>query len=210
MERNKDRFFESFAHTSHRVMGRRLRKFTIYHRFWLEAMRSPLVMGGAVSMVDLELASRVCCCGYGTVERMIEGGTGGWRSLRGWWFALRCLVLSPEREAAKWEEYLRDHVCGPHTHMTERMTASGKVYEDFPGVMDQVSAVIRATGWTPEVVWNLGPGEAEWYMAGVYRLRGVDMKVKTEQDEEFEAGMRAEMEAGEPREDTEGSGVVGS
>lgn len=192
MERNKERFFEAFAHTRHRVMGRRLRKFTIYHRFWLEAMRSPLVMGGEVSMVDLELASRVCASGYGDVEGVIERGVGGWWSLAGWWFALRCFFLDPVREAAGWRGYLEDHVCGPNTHHGVEASRDGRVYEDFPGVMDQVCAVIRATGWEPEVVWSLGPGEAEWYMAGVYRLRGVDMKVKTEHDEEFEEELAKE------------------
>jgi len=175
-------------------MGRRLRKFTLYHRFWLEAMQSPLVVGGEVSIVDLELASRVCSCRYGRVERAIEGGAGGWRSWRGWWFALRAFFLNPTVEAMKWEEYLRDHVCGPNTHNSPKTTADGKVYEDFPATMDQVCSVIRATGWDPDAVWNLGPGEAEWYMAGVYRYRGVDMKVKTEHDEEFEEMIRRDKE----------------
>jgi len=192
MERNKERFFEAFAHTNHRVMGRRLRKFTLYHRFWLEAMESPLVMGGSISILDLELASRVCACKYGTVERAIEGGAGGWRSWKGWWFALRSVFVNHEREANNWEEYLKDHVCGPNTHNAPMETKDGTTYEDFPSIMDQVCAVIRGTGWTPDTVWNLGPGEAEWYMTGVYRLRGVDMKVKSEQDEEFEEGMAAD------------------
>lgn len=189
---NKERFFEAFAHTRHRVMGRKLEKFTLYHRFWLEAMRSPLVMGGPVSMVDLELASRVCACAYEAVPGAIEGGAGGWRSLKGWWFAIRCLWLRPEVESAKFVAYLSDHVCGPDTHHVRQVASDGKVYEDFPGTMDQVCAVIRATGWTPDKVWTLGPGEAEWYMAGVYRLRGVDMKIKSEHDEEFERRLREE------------------
>jgi hypothetical protein len=200
MERNKEKFFEAFAHTSHRVMGRKLNKFTLYHRFWLEAMESPLVLGGAVSILDIELASRVCGCRYGEVERAIAGGAGGWKSWKGWWFALRCLVLNADVEARNWEEYLKDHICGPNTHSAAQTTKDGVAYEDFPGIMEQVCAVIRGTGWEPETVWNLGPGEAEWYMCGVYRLRGVDMRVKSEHDEEFEAAMAADKAEEERRE----------
>lgn len=190
MDTNRERFYEAFAHTSHVIMGRRLRKFSLYHRFWLEAMQSPLIHGGEVSIVDLELACRVCSCRYGQVPQVIEGGAGNWKSFRGWWFALRCLWLRPDVESGKFAAYLADHVSGPNTHHEPRVASNGKVYEEFPGTMDQVCAVIRATGWEPETVWNLGPGEAEWYMAGVYRLRGVDMKVKSEHDEEFEAGLQ--------------------
>ena len=69
---NRERFVEAFAHTSHVVMGRKLGKFTLYQRFWLEAMRSPTVVGGEITAIDLELASRVCSAPYGKVHELVE------------------------------------------------------------------------------------------------------------------------------------------
>ncbi len=185
---NGERFYEAFAHSTHRVMGRKLNKFTVYHRFWLETLRSPLVVGGEITAIDLELASRVCSSPYGKVHELVENGVGSWFNLSGWWFALRCFSLNVEREGAKWHNYIEDYVCGPAVHGggEKEGDEGAKNYQEFPSVMEQVCAVIRATGWSPDVVWNLGVGEVEWYIAGVYRMRGVDMKIKSEHDEEFE------------------------
>src|SRR4051794_28966486 len=84
---NRDRFFEAFGHATHRVMGRRLCRFTLRHRFWLEALESPLVSGGEATLMDLELATRVCAVPYEQLEkavpRMIERGPG-WRDRLGY------------------------------------------------------------------------------------------------------------------------------
>ena len=205
---NRERFVEAFAHTSHVVMGRKLGKFTLYQRFWLEAMRSPTVVGGEITAIDLELASRVCSAPYGKVHELVESGVGSWFNLSGWWFALRCFFLNVERQAGLWHAYVEDYVCAPTTHGGDDSVKSddGKSYAEFPSVMEQVCAVIRATGWTPEVVWNLGVGEVEWYIAGIYRLRGVDMKIKSEHDEEFEYHLRRQREAGEEATDEAAEG----
>ena len=191
--RNGDRFFEAFAHSTHKVMGRKLKPLRLHHQFWLEAMGSPLVGGGgSVSLVDLEMACRICACDYGSETKALERGIGRWCNWRGWLFAVRCLVYSPAREMAKFVAYLDDHKSSPSRHVEEpTQTKDGRVYEDFPGIMDQVCALIRATGWGKRDVWTMGVGEADWYMVGIYRLRGVDMKVKTQQEEEFEEGMAA-------------------
>jgi len=49
-------------------------------------------------------------------------------------------------------------------------------------------------------------GEVEWYIAGIYRLRGVDMKIKSEHDEEFEYHLRRQREAGEEATDEAAEG----
>jgi hypothetical protein len=191
--RNKDRFYEAFVHVRHRVMGYRLKDFKLYHRLWLEAMESPLVLGGEVSVVDLELAALICSSERDEIPMMVERGSSGCWSWRGWWFALRSIFLDPGKEAVKFHGYLEDHVCGPDTHAGG--DPGGVGFVEFPPTMDQVCAVIRATGWEPALVWDMGPGEVEWYMAGVYRHRGADVGIKSEHDEEMEAGMKARKES---------------
>lgn len=193
---NRERFFEAFAHVSHRVMGRRLEPFSLRHRFWLEAMESPLVTGGRANLVDLEMASRVCAMPFRTlnhaVPEMCLRGPSLWAQLR---FLRRLCGGSVAREYAAFQEYFLDHGCPPATHHAPVVTSGGKSYESMPGILGLVTAVARGSGWDPETIWALSPGGAEWYLAGIFTHRGVDMRIKSEHDEEFEAAFRREREA---------------
>lgn len=192
---NRERFQEAFAHVSHEVMGRRLEAFSLRHRFWLETMGSPLVAGGEVSLIDIELASRVCAIPAReldkAVPRMLERGPRWWEKLGFLWKVFRCKA---DDEYAKFRSYFMDFGCPPSTHARGAVSVGGKRYEEMPGLLDLVTGLGRCSGWDPEVLWSLSPGAAEWYLIGLFRHRGVDTGLKTEQDEEFEEGMRRERE----------------
>lgn len=192
--RNRERFCEAFAHVAHRVMGRRLEPFSLRHRFWLEAMESPLVTGGVVTLVDLDLAARVCAVPCRNLDRevptLLERGPGRWERLRFAWWWMRGRA---DHEYAAFQEYFMDYGCPPATHGGgASATQKGKRYETMPGILGLVTGLIRGSGWEPETVWSLNPGAAEWYLVGIFLHRGVDMRLKTEHDEEFEEGMRRE------------------
>jgi hypothetical protein len=190
---NKERFFEAFAHTGHRVMARRLEPFSLRHRFWLEALESPLVTGGAATLIDLEMAARVCAIPFARLNHEVPAMIGrgpGWRAQLG--FLVKLWRLRAAAEYGKFQEYFLDHGCPPATHNAVMQTASGKTYESMPGILGLVTAVARGSGWEPETIWALSPGSAEWYLAGIFTHRGVDMRLKTEHDEEFEAALRRE------------------
>ena len=207
---NRDRFFEAFAHTGHRVMGRELVKFTLRHRFWLEVFESPVVMGGEVTLVDLEGAAMLCAIPYADLDRLvpqlISRRPTRWARLR---FLLRTLRSRADREYGALMAYLLDHGCPPVTH-GEGIDAGEedgppvpphlkkKEHPDrfgtLPGLLSLVTGLIRRTKWDPGVVWGLGPGEAEWYLTGVLLHSGVDVPLKTPSDEEFEEGLRRERE----------------
>ena len=192
--RNRERFFEAFAHTRHRVMGRELQPFSLRHRLWLELFESPLVLGGEVTLVDLEMAARVCAIPArrldSRVPRLLAGGPG-WLGKLG--FAWRALRRHAGREYTAFQSYLADHGCPPATHGSQP-SQNGKHYEAMPGLLGLVTALIRGSGWPPDTVWSLSPGQAEWYLTGIFMHRGVDMRLKTSHDEEFEEGLRKERE----------------
>lgn len=189
---NRERFCEAFAHVGHRVMGRELQPFSLRHRFWLEAMESPLVTGGIATMIDLEMASRVCAIPFSRLEmdvpKMLLRGPRWRDKLRFLWLMLRSRTAT-EYEAM--QSYFMDHGCPPATHACAPVTKDGKRYEAMPGILGLVTGLIRGSGgWDPDTVWALTPGAAEWYLVGVFMHRGMDMKIKTEHDEEFEEGLR--------------------
>jgi hypothetical protein len=199
--RNRDRFNEAFGHVEHEVMGRRLGKLTLKHRFWLEALECPLVKGGEARLMDLEMASRVCSIPFADLDRLlpkvIGRGPGFFDKIGYLWKVWR---RSAEMEYRKFQAYLLDHGCPPATWDSEAMTvvhegaAEGEEPEEegaLPGVFGLVSGLIRCAHWNPDVVWGLSPGEAEWYLAGVFMHRGVDVGLKTGADEDMEEFLRA-------------------
>lgn len=193
---NRDRFYEAFIHGPHQVMGRRLQRLTLRHRLWLEAFDSPLVTGGEASLVDLEMASRVCSIPFEDLEReipaMVASGPGRFRRFR---FALSSLFRSATKEYNAFQAYLLDHGCPPAIHGSEVETVGDGEGDEIadasplPSLLMLVTGLIRC-GWSqPEAVWRLSPGEAEWYLTGGYLHRGVDVKVKSPHDEQFEEEM---------------------
>jgi hypothetical protein len=192
---NAERFLEAFAHVPHRVMGRWLEPFSLRHRFWLEAFESPLVTGGTATLIDLEMASRVCSIPFAKLDRevprMLRRGPG-WGARIG--FSLRMLRGRTAEEYGRWQDYLTDHGCPPACHGGGKVSKGGKRYEAMPGILGLVTALVRGSGWDPDTVWAICPGAAEWYLTGIFMHRGVDMRIKTSHDEEFEEGLRRERE----------------
>lgn len=183
-----------------------MERFTLRHRFWLEALESPLVDGGEASLMDLELATRICAMRYedlaAGVPRMIERGPR-WRDRAG--YLVRAFRRRPAREYADFTAYLLDHGCPPAVHggtvvRGEKDGTEGERIDDspLPGLLGLVAGLIRC-GWSdPERIWSLSPGEAEWYLTAGLLHRGVEIKVKTAEDEKREAYFRklkAEKEA---------------
>jgi hypothetical protein len=214
---NRERFFDAFAHGPHDVMGRRMAKFTLRHRFWLEVFHSPIVDGGDVGMVDVEMCSRLCAIPFPELDERVPHEFG--RRTR-WWermaFAWRTWRRRTGDEYEALLHYLIDHGNSPAVHenvmdlegepdphgpplppdeLVRRRKRKRPDSGAIPGLLHLVTGLVRRSGWDPDVVWGLGPGEAEWYLTGVLLHDGVKVPVKSASDEEFEAGIRAEREA---------------
>ena len=208
--KNRDRFNEAFGHVEHEVMGRRLVKFSLRHRFWLEALECPLVMGGASRMMDLEMASRVCAMPYADLESKLPRVIGRGPSLLGkLGYLWKIWRRGADGEYKKFQDYLLDHGCPPATWGGEeevtQVGEGGKESGALPGIFGVVSGLMRGCGWDPDTVWGLSPGEAEWYLAGVFMHRGVDVGIKTAEDEDLEEFLLAR-KAKEEAEEKAGSG----
>jgi hypothetical protein len=195
---NKERFYEAFAHTEHVVFGRRLSRFTLRHRFWLEALECSAVVGGTVDWPAVELAVRICQLPFAhiddRVKRLMSRGPRWWEA---WVFLWRAWRGDLAKEYKLLLAYMEDHGCAPQRNGGGGGGESNEpTYESMPGLLSLVCGVVRASGgWEPDTVWSLSPGEAEWYCTACYMHRGVDMGIKTEHDEQFERGLAEHGEA---------------
>ena len=179
-------------------MGRALAVFTLRHRFWLEALGSPLVTGGPVGLLDLEVAARLCAIPFSDLDRrlprVLARGPRWWEKLG---YLARVWRLRPDKEYLLFQGYLMDHGCPPATFADGG--GEGESDSALPGVLGLVTGLMRGTGWEPATVWGLPPGEAEWYLAGVFLHRGVDVGIKNPRDESMEAMLRKRSQSPEAR-----------
>lgn len=172
---------------------------SLRHRFWLEALLSPLVHGGGeITILDLELAAQVCSTPFEQLEAKMRKPLGRWAKVRRWIRGFCHVFRDLNKANEAWVSYVEDHCsCVPvHRDETEASQAGSDVWrEEFPASFDLVSGLIRHTTWDPDKIWSLEPGEADWYLMGLLRHRGADasdLKIKTSHDEEFEAGLAEE------------------
>lgn len=185
------------------MCGRRLRPFSLYYRHWLELANSPLVNEGHVTIVDLEIASRICTSRYGRAHRALRRPRGPGR----WIWMLRALRYNAGKEGAKFAAYVREHTRGPRRRDDLISDLTGQAHErsrteKLPPTLQMVCELIWQTKWAEDRVWMMTPGRALWLLAGFRRIEGMDDKgMLTEHDREFIEGIAAEKFGKRPKRD---------
>jgi hypothetical protein len=199
-------FEESFIHTDdHRVLGYRLRPFSLYHQFLLESIGSPIITGKAqITVIDLEIACRICASGYNEYRRA-SARPGFWQKVA---FAKKVLMTDLPKEIAKFDRYFADYVALPERHGSAAPSKNGKVYQEFPSPLS-IAGLLMVKGFEGgcrEKIWMTPLGEAHWYCATFLRLEGVDLKLITDHDREFIEGLKRQREEKAKKEAAEASG----
>ncbi|NDE16087.1 hypothetical protein EBZ80_14265 [bacterium] len=183
-------FHEAFVNGKHKVMGRSLRPFSLYHQLWLEVIESPLMDSRQkATPADLEIATRVCAAGYDEAPRVL-------RKRRPVLFGWRYGQKTFDREMALFAAYLRDFNAQPEVHQQMRQEKRGDVDTSaFPDTLAIACSLIR-NGFSEEAAWTMPIGKAVWYSCGFARAEGVDVQIKTAQEKEFERRIKEEIAAG--------------
>ncbi len=117
---------------------------------------------------------------------LLERGPTVWERLG---YLARVWRRRVEVEYRNFQAYMIDHGC-PYVRARR---GGARARRDDAGRRAAVSAgtgLMRGTGWEPDTVWALSVGEAEWYLAGVFLHRGVDVGLKTGMDERMEEMLR--------------------
>lgn len=177
----------------HVVLGRALRPFCLWHKFLLEFIDSPFVSGTQPpTLIDLELAVRVCRSRFDTPIESIFGRRGFAQKLWMLWLAKR---YDAQAEGEKFRQYIHDF----HAH--PRFWQPAQAPDAFDGPMPETFSIacqlIHGGGWGAGVeawAWEMPIGRAYWYASGFVKLAGGDLKFVAESDDELAAIARAGFE----------------
>ncbi len=188
IHRLAERFRDDDPWSAHRVAGRGLRPFCLWHLMLLQQIGSPLLSNpGAMSGEDVLRAVSIFRC------RFLEANVAArWTASALWKLSGKRI----EQERAALLEYVEDFLQRPEFSVAA-IGRGGKSIRlgPPPEVIYVASAVIFATGWSERFVWEMPIGAAYWYHALSRRQREpIDFMTPEErafQDELEAAGIKA-------------------
>lgn len=167
----------------HVCLGVKLQPFSLWHRFLLRALDSPIFTGGELTLPQLRVAVGVCrlrpfrC----KLRKPIPG-----------WFLIR---HGFKAEVTRFMEYCGDYITRPEWAVIPEEGPKGSPAPEPRGVIPDdimiAADIIGWTGWKEKRVWALGIGRAHWYQMCAHRAAGLDVDYVDASEREFRAEMRA-------------------
>jgi len=159
----------------HRVLGRPLRPFSMWHKFQLEYANSPFLTGGPVTVPDLELAVSICRSPY-PIRGDFPRRSGLAKIL--WMLWAERVDVFTARDA--FHEYLADYHSPPKLWETKSKKGGRRDVDDS---LEEVTLYRSTTGCTLEEAWNKPTGMLLWENILHARRQGAEVKVFTPMDE---------------------------
>ena len=202
-----------------RILGHRLRKFSLWHRVLLRTVESPFAKGkGNVTMWDIRVLVGICELPFGNSDvshpwlmpflLRLRAALSVLIPFRG-----RALPGQPnaqERALAA----LRDQVinyCGDYlqepVYSIRPPETDGKARKSqlpagrAPDELEQVSDIVGYTHWPQEYVWNMPIGQANWWRAMAIRAAGNDIDFVDSKDKAFQDKLGPEFRHKKPNGD---------
>ena len=174
----------------HRILGKRLRRFSLWHRLLLQAIDSPFLRKGEVHLLDLRNAVGAC--------RLVFPNSRIVRPL--------CFRPDLRKSVDQFLSYAGDYLTRPEYSIIPPARDSGVPQPrrgQAPESILMVGDIIAWSGWAPERVWNLPIGQSYWYRMLAQRAAGADVDFLTEEEREFQTTMKersaaADSSCGEP------------
>jgi hypothetical protein len=163
-----------------RILGRRLRPFSLWHCYCLELIASPFVGGDRpITFSELYLAAEICAakppahCLSFPLRRLTW-----WRRL--WMYArIYGRGRTARRQMDEFLVYLSEHNAGPDTWSAEGGGRSVKV----PWSLYLATKLI-ARGVSRAEAWAMSPGQAKWYVAALAEAAGGESNVISDAERE--------------------------
>lgn len=162
-------FREAFENVPHTVLGKRLEPYSIWHRYCLEMLDSPVLTGDPIDKIHLLGAVIVC--------RSRFDGTGYVPTfpkarglLRRMWIGLRLGRYNLRKEVEKFSDYLLDFHSPPKLWPDED-APQNVTFSEIDPLLDLVAHLV-SKGIAPADAWNMPLGMANWYSVVFLKLDG--------------------------------------
>lgn len=183
-----ENYAEAVANTAHRVYGTALRPYCLWHRLNLELAQSPILLGQAVTPLDLWRAVRICSTCWTP-----EGRAPNLRPptpLRFAWLSWRYRFAN---QVAAFQAYLSDYSRGPQLWPS---VAKGSTKErDIDETLETVCYLLARSNLTLPEIWTMPVGMLSWYTLGIQRAHGAELPVWTPEHQAAFEKHKAEREA---------------
>lgn len=182
-------FFESFVNLEHRVLGRKLQPLSLRHLLWLDKIGSPFaVTNKPLTMLDLEAAVIVCGAANDneTLTTFDVQKLPFWKRflLRQWRKANRARNL--EQEVKAFLAYYDDYLALP-----EFYDAKGERNDALPHLLLGAAALIKATGWDEQTVFNMPVGKVIMLNLAFGYLNTGETNVISDKEQAAQAALKA-------------------
>jgi hypothetical protein len=170
------RFAEAFLNQQHTVLGKPLLPYCCWHKFQLEVINSPVLLGEPVNLINLEHAVAICRSVYPQMASFAAGNTR-WQRFK-WFWKMRRYQFG--REVQKFSTYLDDYASGPKLW---EQKGSGNKEPDVDDNLEAVAFFYKQTGCSESDAWMMPLGKLRWYNTMFSRLEGAQVDFWTPDDE---------------------------
>lgn len=169
------KFAESVLNLEHRVLGKKLKPFSLWHALLLEAIQSPIWIGkGVLTLSDLHSAVAICSNEWPKFKLKAGALT-----------VLRNTFLCGDRvekESKKLVAYFNDYNSVPMLWTAEKNYKKEAQKCQLPMALDLVAWLVRH-GFGESRSWNMPIGLAHWYYIACAKQRGSDIDLVSPEEQ---------------------------
>lgn len=174
---NTSIFLESFLHVPHRVCHRKMKPFCMAHLLTLQHLKSPLLVGGIVSLNDLIIAANVCSSSsFDEIQAKLSK-----RSLIDW-------TLSKQTEAKRFEAYYKDFCLMPDFIQKQ---GSGGQADGLPWSVCMVMRALQHSNYTLDELMFLPLGQLAWITLGINFIETGETPIESDTEKMLVERLRA-------------------
>lgn len=169
------KFAESVLNLDHRVLGKKLKPFSLWHALLLEAIQSPIWMGkGSLTLPDLY--SAVAICSNEWPKFTLKAGT----------LTILCNTFLRgerlEKESKKLVAYFNDYNSVPMLWTADKTDKKEAPKCPLPMALDLVAWLVRH-GFGEARSWNMPIGLAHWYYIACAKQRGSEIDLVSPEEQ---------------------------
>lgn len=169
-----EKFSEAFVNLDyHRVIGYKLKPFSLWHRFLLEFFDSPLITGEKPNVESILQAIQICRVSFPKYPKP--------QSLLSK-IRLLCHAFKPEVEGEKFASYVEDYAAFPELWNKEDGEETKK--SSAPETLS-MAVQLMEMGFCEKDSWNMPIGKAFWYTSISALLKGADIDFVTQEEREM-------------------------